>query len=163
MSRFNLRKRSQQEGLWISPTGERIPVIEHLQEIQKNPETFNLDQQDVDITGLTPEMAVAKLGNIALGLIRNGWIRYRMFDIVHHFEVGNLNNSRTKKMVLEILSENVSWPDGERVEINNASTNYSMQETVKQFMLTASTAKYPSDAHKNWSLSYKFGGVKTGL
>jgi len=35
------------EGLWISPEGERIPVVEHLLALQHDPHLFGLTLRDV--------------------------------------------------------------------------------------------------------------------
>ena len=69
------------EGLWISPSGRRHHVNEHLLAIRESPLEFGLSDWDVRRLDLD---AIRKL---AEGLIAKGWTRYRYLDGVHHFEL----------------------------------------------------------------------------
>jgi len=62
---------SERQGLWISPEGEAHSVIEHLLFVQHHPEVFGLSTRDVK--GATME----NLRNLAVKLIKDGWIRTR--------------------------------------------------------------------------------------
>jgi hypothetical protein len=69
------------EGLWISPSGQRHGVNEHLLAIRELPEEFGLSGQEV--RGLDLDA----IRQLAEGLIATGWTRYRYLDGVYHFEV----------------------------------------------------------------------------
>jgi hypothetical protein len=78
------------EGLWVSPTGEEIEVIEHLLAIKEKPERFGI-----------PLAAVASADTLALReigveLIRTGWIRFRYLSGVYAFEVDTLRKRYDK-------------------------------------------------------------------
>ena len=59
------------EGLWISPEGDQIEVIEHLMALGERPDLFSLTEQDI----YPP--TVEHLRDVAVGLIRQGWTRFR--------------------------------------------------------------------------------------
>jgi hypothetical protein len=76
-------KKLPPEGLWISPEGKRIHVVEHLITLAHYPEKFGLS--DADVRNRT----IGELRDIADVLIRSGWIRYRHFGDSYNFEVVN--------------------------------------------------------------------------
>lgn len=67
------------EGLWISPTGRRIPVVEHLLAIQQYPELFDVD--------VSRHADVRELRDVAETMIRRGWVRFRYLSGTYAFEV----------------------------------------------------------------------------
>ena len=69
------------EGLWISPSGQRHGVNEHLLATRESPEEFGLMGQEVRCLDLDA------IRQLAEGLIDKGWTRYRYLDGVYHFEV----------------------------------------------------------------------------
>jgi len=143
------------EGLWISPTGDQFSVVEHIQFIQEHPEIFDLDKEEVDVSGLDTEATVFKMGVIALNLIRRDWVRYRLLDLTHNFEVSSIESAKDR--IIKILAT-VSWPAGELVEITAMSPPMMFKASVEQFLKTASTKRsYPSAAHKRWAFSYRLG------
>lgn len=109
------------EGLWISPSGKRIPVIEHLITIQHHPMKFGLDFGDVE--GLD----IVQLREVADGLIRNGWIRFRHFGDSYNFEV---ESARGKIETVEEVLVNLEAYEGERVYISQASPRKDFVGTV---------------------------------
>ena len=74
------------EGLWISPFGGRHcgrkhPIVEHVLAIRSDPEVFGLTRRDVSALDL------GGLRDLAIGLIRRGWTRFRYLDGRYMFEV----------------------------------------------------------------------------
>ena len=59
------------EGLWISPDGVEVPVVEHLIALQQEPERFGLSPRDV------AGARIEQLRVLAEDLIRSGWTRFR--------------------------------------------------------------------------------------
>lgn len=113
------------EGLWISPDGMvTIPVVEHLIEIQQNPEPFGLSPADVR------KRSIAQLRAIAKGLIRVGWIRFRYLSGTWNFEV---DQARLRIGILEdVIVQGKAYPE-ERVVVAQASPKRDYQGTVAEF------------------------------
>jgi hypothetical protein len=127
MAKFNGDNFTQQElpaeGLWISPAGERINVVEHLETIRNYPERFGLNPITTN--------DIAELRNIAEGLIRAGWLRFRQLDFTFFFEVNSIGFSRG--FILEILSDVSTYPTREKVEISQLSPSGTFAATVAGF------------------------------
>jgi len=112
------------EGLWLSPDGEEVPVIEHLIEIQHNPEAFGLSPRDVK--GVTIE----NLRDIAVDLIKKGWTRFRYLSGTWNFEVDSV---RSRIDAIErILVGHRAYPQ-ERVVVSQATPKRDYQGTVSEF------------------------------
>lgn len=109
------------EGLWISPKGKRIPVVEHLITIAHHPEKFGGTKKDV------AGKSIAQLREIADGLIRGGWIRYRHFGDSYNFE---LLNARDQMRVVEGVLADVDAYGPERVFISQAEPRRELRGTV---------------------------------
>lgn len=86
-----------EEGLWISPTGERIPVREHLLTIQDHAELFDLSPTEVSGVGIDG------LRNVAVRLIDASWTRFRYLDGVWNFEVNDAK--RKLELIRAVLAD----------------------------------------------------------
>jgi len=74
-------KRLAPEGLWVSPDGERVVVVEHLIALLERPDLFGLSHREVSGAN------VEALRQIAECLIAKGWTRFRYLAGVYAFEV----------------------------------------------------------------------------
>lgn len=74
------------EGLWISPEGKAIPVIEHLLAIQHYPHVFGFTKRDVS------GRRIDHLRDLAEKMIRDGWTRFRFLNNTWAFEVGDIKS-----------------------------------------------------------------------
>lgn len=110
------------EGLWISPQGKRIRVIEHLITIAQFPEKFGGTQKDVQ------GKSIEQLRAIADGLIREGWVRYRHFGDSYNFEV---SNAKKKIETIEDVLTLVGAYGPERVFIAQAEPRKELVGTVE--------------------------------
>jgi hypothetical protein len=109
------------EGLWISPDGKMIPVVEHMPTIQQYPELFGLTKADV--RGLK----LQDLRELGEELILDGWVRFRYLSGKYHFEV-----SRAKpkiRLIEDVLVEAQAQGD-EEVRISQASPKKEYVGTV---------------------------------
>jgi hypothetical protein len=100
------------EGLWISPEGKMIPVVEHMPTIQQYPELFGLRKSDV--RGLT----LQQLRELGEELILDGWIRFRYLSGKYHFEVARAKPKI--RMIEDVLVEANAQTD-EEVRISQAA------------------------------------------
>jgi hypothetical protein len=114
-------KRLPPEGLWISPEGKRIPVVEHLITIAQFPEKFGGTHAAVQ------GASVEQLREIADGLIRDGWVRYRHFGDSYNFEVVN---AKKKIETIEDVLTLVGAYGPERVFIAQAEPRKELVGTV---------------------------------
>lgn len=112
------------EGLWISPDGKRISVIEHLIEIQHHPRTFGLTERDVK------GASIADLHAMAVKLILSGWTRFRFLSGVWNFEVDSVKSRR--QLIEDILTTHQAF-HLERVVISQATPKRDYQGNVAQF------------------------------
>lgn len=112
------------EGLWISPSGDAIPVIEHLIEIQQNPEPFGLAPKDVE------RRSIKDLRQIARSLIQDGWTRFRYLSGTWNFEVDQAKLRIS--LIQEVLVQGKAYPE-ERVVIAQLSPKRDYQGTVAEF------------------------------
>lgn len=156
-SRGIRRDRMADEGLWISPEGRRFPVVEHIQFLQQHPSVFDLTPDDVDLRGLLPDDAVARLQRLAMAMIGQGWLRYRMLDLTHHLELAEL--APCGSAVIDILNANASWPAGETIEITLYRPSLrTVVGSVADFLRDPPTlvqACDPSDAHRHWAFALR--------
>lgn len=109
------------EGLWISPSGKKIRVIEHLITISQYPEKFGLTHGEVE--GLT----IGELRELADVLIMGGWVRYRHFGDSYNFEVVN---AKKKIKTIEDILALVGGYGPERVFIAQAEPRKEFVGTV---------------------------------
>jgi hypothetical protein len=84
------------EGLWISPEGKKIRVVEHLITIAHYPEKFGITDRQVE------GKSISQLREIADDLIRDGWVRYRHFGDSYNFEV--VNAKRKIETIEDVLT-----------------------------------------------------------
>lgn len=73
-----------------------IPAVEHVGELRSEPEPFGLSPKDVAGTSLP------QLKKIAIGLIREGWTRFRFIDGCYRFEICRLDD-RTRALMVGVL------------------------------------------------------------
>lgn len=109
------------EGLWISPEGRMIPVVEHMPTIQQYPQLFGLSKSDVH--GLT----LRQLRGLGEELILDGWIRFRYLSGVYHFEVGR---AKSKIRLIEDVLVEASAVTDEEVRISQAAPRREFVGTV---------------------------------
>src|SRR3990170_1849178 len=112
------------EGLWVSPDGRKISVIEHLIEIQHHPETFGLSRRDVK------GASIQDLHGMAVKLILDGWTRFRFLSGVWNFEVDSVK--RRRQLIEDILVTHQAF-HLERVVISQATPKRDYQGSVAQF------------------------------
>lgn len=115
------RKKLPPEGLWISPEGDKIPVVEHLITIQHHPEIFGLSERDVR------HSTIEGLRAIAEALIRDGWVRFRHFGDSYNFEV---SSGRRKRDVIEDVLALSGATSEDRVFISQAEPRKEFRGTV---------------------------------
>lgn len=153
MKPFNLKQNKglPPEGLWISPFGTRINVVEHLESIRNNPDKFGLDESDVQNTNID------QLREIAEQLIRQGWIRFRSLDFTFHFEVDNIR--LRQEQIEKVLDDVSTYPSFEKVEISEITPFGSYCGTVDQFrnntIKKVASAKKTIPVHYQWTVSLK--------
>lgn len=108
------------EGLWVSPEGDYIPVVEHLLALQQQPEAFGL-----------PDSArgadIPQLRELAEGMIRSGWIRFRYLAGTYAFEVDRAR--RRLSAIVDILVEANAF-DRETLAISQAKPIDEFRGTV---------------------------------
>ena len=132
------------EGLWISPSGEVIPVVEHLIEIQRNPEPFGLSPREVD------QRSMEELRDIARFLIRDGWTRFRYLSGIWHFEVDQAKPWIS--IFKDILVQGNAYPQ-EQVAIAQASPKRDYRGTVAQFHDRSMFRHYELGRGNRWRLT----------
>lgn len=111
------------EGLWISTTGKRYEISEHLLALKERPGDFGIPERDVatqDIEGLR---------NVAEGLIGQGWTRYRYLDGRYSFEVDDA--IRRMRIIEDVLMDAKAYPD-EDVWISQVSPLKEYQGKVSE-------------------------------
>jgi hypothetical protein len=132
------------EGLWVSPDGEPVPVIEHLLALKEAPETFGLSVRDVERSGLI------ELRELAVKIIKEGWTRFRFLSGVWNFEVNSIRNK--KDLIEEILVTPQAWPQ-ERIVISQASPKRDYQGSVSQFYDRSMFRHYELGHLSRWRFS----------
>lgn len=111
------------EGLWISPEGDRIPVVEHMIALQQFPHLFGLLERHVK------GKPIEHLATIAADLVRKGWTRFRNFGYVYAFEVDRI--SMRWGLVESILSDGNALLE-EKVSISQAFPRSRADGTVSE-------------------------------
>lgn len=132
------------EGLWVSPDGEAIPVIEHLLALKEQPERYGLQRRDVE------RATVKDLRDLAVKIISEGWTRFRFLGGVWNFEVNNVKNK--KDLIEEILVTHQAWPQ-ERIIISQANPKRDYQGSVAQFYDRSLFRHYELGRLNRWRLS----------
>ena len=132
------------EGLWVSPDGEAIPVIEHLLALKEEPERFGLSPRDVAKAG------VKELRELAVTIISEGWTRFRFLGGVWNFEVDNVKMK--KDLIEEILVTHQAWPQ-ERIVISQAKPKRDYQGAVAQFYDRSMFRHYELGRLSRWRFS----------
>lgn len=132
------------EGLWISPDGEPVEVIEHLITIQQEPEKFGLSPRDVG------RASIKNLRDIAIELIKVGWTRFRFLGGVWGFEVYQVKSKIS--LIEDVLVAQNAYPQ-ERVLISQASPKRDYQGTVAEFYDRAMFRHYELGRRNNWRMS----------
>lgn len=132
------------EGLWVSPEGESIPVIEHLITIKIEPERFGIPERDVR------NASIKDLRDIAVGIIKEGWTRFRFLGGVWNFEVNSVKNK--KDLIEEILVTHQAWPQ-ERIIVSQANPKKDYQGTVAQFYDRSIFRHYELGQYNRWRFS----------
>jgi len=111
------------EGLWISPKGRKIPVVEHMLAVHNYPEEFGLSRRDV------AGASIPALTTICQNLIRRGWVRFRYTDGTYSFEVDDVERR-------EAIIESVMGGEGvafERVILCQATPRREHRGSVEDF------------------------------
>jgi hypothetical protein len=116
-----------QEGLWISPCGQSMPVTEHLQTLSQYPEKFSLSRSEVPISA-----DIGTLRAIALQLIRDGWIRLRLFELTFLIEVYSIEKSRA--IITNLMTMLSSSQDYEHLVIKEHITRMTYRCSVREFI-----------------------------
>ena len=112
------------EGLWISPLGEIRVAQEHGPDLKKDPEFFGFSKRDVQGARLED------LRNLAEGLIRAGWVRYRYLSGDWMFEV--ISVTLKIGIIEELLVQLRAYPY-EKVVIEQTDPKRTYKGTVAQF------------------------------
>jgi hypothetical protein len=112
------------EGLWISPTGQKQNVNEHLLAIKDSPEEFGLSPQQV--AGLDMDA----IRGLAEEMIGSGWTRYRYLDGVYHFEVDDAK--RRTSIIDDVLIQSRALPQ-EQLVITQHGNAKTFEGTVGDF------------------------------
>lgn len=132
------------EGLWISTEGKSIAVVEHLVAIKQYPELFDVPQRDVE--GAT----IKDLRDLAVGLIRSGWVRFRFFGGTWSFEVDKA--SRRLAVIERILAKQGAYTE-DRVLISQLAPRRDFVGTVAEFYDRAMFRQYELGRRNRWRLS----------
>ena len=75
------------EGYWISPSGDFIPVTEHLVALQREPQLFGIPVRQVRGAN------IKQLSDVAVDLIKSGWVRARYLSPQGYlFEISGLSH-----------------------------------------------------------------------
>jgi hypothetical protein len=114
-------KNSPPTGLWISPKGKMIPVIEHLLAIQKKPAAFGLPESVRDLE-------LEELHAVGEKLIASGWTRFRWLMGVYAFEV---DDARERLPLIEQILVAAKASEDENVAISQVSPKREYQGTVR--------------------------------
>ena len=110
------------DGLWVSPEGEFIPVIEHLVAIREHPDLFGLSERDVRGASFTA------MHSIGESLIRDsGWVRYRAFSDLLNIEV---DDARQRMTTIEDILFRTQAHMHEKVLIHQATPRKEFEGTV---------------------------------
>jgi hypothetical protein len=135
------------EGLWIAPSGEKIHVTEHLEAIRNHPRSFGLLEREVCSND------IRCLRDIAVILIRSGWVRFRTLDLTFHFEVESLDLSN--KIIIDVLDSVSTCPGAERVAVTELRGKRTVAGTVAEFKAGELQAAEPEDLlqHRQWAFS----------
>lgn len=132
------------EGLWVSPDGEAIQVIEHLISIQHEPHRFGLSPKDVR------GVSIQRLHDIAVDLIKGGWTRFRFLSGTWNFEV---DSARSRiSLIEEILVTHRAYPQ-ELVVVGQAKPKRTYQGTVAQFYDRTMFRHYELGRKVKWLLT----------
>lgn len=132
------------EGLWVSPDGDPVTVIEHLIALKENPEIFGLTEREVE------KAKVKDLRDIAVKLIGSGWMRFRFLGGVWAFEV---NSVKAKTgLIEEILVGQNAYPE-ERVIVSQVSPKRDYQGSVSQFYDRSMFRHYELGRGNRWRVS----------
>ena len=132
------------EGLWISPEGKMIPVVEHLPTIQQYPEMFGFRKSEV--RGLS----IQDLRELAEELILDGWVRFRYLSGKYHFEV-----ARAKpviRLIEDVLVEAQAQND-EEVRISQASPKKEFVGTVEDVFERAIFGYQENPIKNRWRIT----------
>lgn len=132
------------EGLWVAPDGEGIPVIEHLIALKEEPERYGLSPRDVQKAG------IKELRELAVGLIKEGWTRFRFLGGVWNFEVDSVKMKTG--LIEEILVTHQAWPQ-ERIIVSQVSPKRDYQGTVAQFYDRSMFRHYELGRLNRWRFS----------
>lgn len=138
------RKALPPEGLWISPDGDRIPVIEHLITIQHEPVLFGFK------AGELRGFSVEDLRELAEALIKSGWVRFRHFGTSYNFEV---DNARRRIGVIESVLADLDVFEGERVYISQVSPRKDLVGTVADVFDRKILGYYENPGKNRWRFS----------
>lgn len=132
------------EGMWVSPTGEYIVVVEHLLAIASEPERFDLPQS------LHGERDVETLRSAAVDLIKNGWTRFRYLMGIYAFEVDNA--SRRLPVIEKVLSDVRAYGQ-ENVSISEFDPRREYEGTVED-VFDRKITRFAANPGKNtWRFS----------
>ncbi len=130
------------EGLWITPSGKRIVVIEHLLALAEFPEVFGLAGQ--------PKLDTKELRDLAEGLIAEGWVRYRFLSGTHAFE---LRDARDRVSVIEDVLAHVGAHEFESVSISQPEPLREWNATVAD-VFNRSIFRFSNNPRRNtWRFS----------
>lgn len=132
------------EGLWVSPEGERISVIEHLITIQQSPEFFGLTKRKVH------GASISDLRNVAEELIRAGWLRFRFFPSAYAFEVDSAK--RRMDEIEKILVESDAY-EKEEVVISQAIPKKEFKGVVKDVYDRTILGYYANPGRNRWRVT----------
>ncbi len=132
------------EGMWVSPTGEYIIVVEHLLAISSEPERFDLPQS------LLGERDVETLRAAAVSLIKNGWTRFRYLVGVYAFEV---DNAARRMSVIEKVLADVKAYTAESVSISEFDPRREYEGTVEDVFDRRITRFAANPGKNTWRFS----------
>lgn len=130
------------EGLWITPSGKRITVTEHLLALAAHPDKFDIAHQ--------PSLDVLELRQIAEELIGGGWARYRYLSGTHAFE---LVDAQKRIAVIEDVLAHVGAHGFESVSISQPEPLREWNATVDD-VFNRSVFRFSSNPRRNtWRFS----------
>ena len=128
------------EGLWVSPDGKHVSVTEHLLALQHYPETFGLPES-------TRKADIPVLRDLAEGLIRDGWVRFRHLAGTYAFEVDNA------KRRIDVITDILTLVDAfvyENVTISQVKPLKEFQGTVADVYDRKVFGYQENPAHNRW-------------
>lgn len=132
------------EGMWISPSGRKYEITEHLLALRERPDLFGLSRKD------TAHADIPGLRAIAVDLIDSGWVRFRYLDNKWFFEVDN--ETRRHGTIEDVLTR-CGAHSFEEVQISQTRPTLELSGTVAD-VFDRTIRRFETNPKRNkWRLS----------